>query len=75
MEIATIVRIDAPEERVWPLLGDFTTHVVYRLSEEGRRPVPTMRCRLDLHSWLARLMSGIGATMTRGASPSGTWRI
>jgi hypothetical protein len=43
MEIATIVRIDAPEERVWPLLGDFTTHVVYRLSEEGRRPVPTMR--------------------------------
>jgi hypothetical protein len=43
MEIATIVRIVAPEERVWPLLNDFTTHVVYRLSEEERRPVPTMR--------------------------------
>jgi hypothetical protein len=31
MEIATIVRIVAPEERVWPFLGDFTTH---RLSAE-----------------------------------------
>jgi uncharacterized protein YndB with AHSA1/START domain len=130
MEIARTVKVEAPIERVWPLLDDdrnlklwmpdviettyphgkpegdpvgtrfiqrireggrvgtyngevtayeparllgvrlgddrhFTTDVTYRLSEEGGATRLDYLCRVQLHSWLARIMSVIGAPMTR----------